>query len=483
MTADAMSPDIQTRLQHLYRRWAGHAPDRIVSIPADGSTRRYFRIYGDASSVIGAFNPNRKENIAFLTLSRHFKRHGLPVPEIYIDDLDHGVYLQQDLGDATLFSMLTAIRAQEGFSDRLTGIYRRVLDALPRFQIVAGRDLDYSVCYPRSRFDAQSIRWDLNYFKYNFLKLADIPFDEQDLETDFDTLTGFLMQADGDYFLYRDFQSRNVMWFEDSPHFIDYQGGRRGALQYDVASLLMDGKADLPWPARDDLLAHYMETARGYVPLRSDAFLPHYYGYAFVRVMQAFGTYGLRGLHEGKPHFIQSIPFGLRNLEGLMARARLPVDLPECHRVWRRMIDSEALQRMGRTPEPGLTVHIRSFSYRGGLPRDETGHGGGFVFDCRALPNPGRRAEFASLTGRDAPVIEYLEQEDGVARFLDQAFMLVDQAVAHHLGRGFTDLTVAFGCTGGQHRSVYCAERLAAHLRERQGVAVDLRHREQSIAP
>ena len=478
-----MNRDVQDRLARLFHRTFGRAPARIAALGADGSSRKYFRLFRLADggrTVIGTANDDRRENVAFLALSRHFRRHGLSVPKIYGEDLEQGVYLQQDLGDETLYSRVAAARAEDGtFSDRLVAIYRRVLDDLPRFQVTAAADLDFSICYPRSRFDAQSIRWDLNYFKYHFLKLVPVDFDEQALENDFERFTAFLLEADTRYFLYRDFQSRNIMWHEERPHYIDYQGGRQGALQYDVASLLQDAKAGIPWEIRDELLDHYVEAAGEYAPLRRDAFLAHYYGYALVRLMQALGAYGYRGLYEGKSHFLTSISHGVRNLEGLLARAGLPVDLPELGRVWSRIVDDPALRRMGEVSGEGLTVHLWSFSYHHGLPRDPSGNGGGFIFDCRIVKNPGRIAEYADLTGKDAPVAAFLDELEEARSFLGDARTMVDRAVEHHLRRGFTDLTVAFGCTGGQHRSVYFAERLAAHLMRRPGVAVRLRHREQ----
>ncbi len=431
-------------------------------------------------TVVGAANADRRENAAFLSLSRHFRRHGLPVPEIYAEDLEQGVYLQQDLGDETLYDRVAAKRAEDGaFPDQTVAMYRQVLDDLPRFQVTAAKDLDFSICYPRSRFDAQSIRWDLNYFKYHFLKLVPIDFDEQALENDFERFTAFLLEADTRYFLYRDFQSRNIMLHEGRPHYIDYQGGRQGALQYDVASLLQDAKAEIPWETRDELLEHYVEATGAYTPLHQDTFLAHYYGYALVRLMQALGAYGYRGLYEGKSHFLTSISHGVCNLEGLLARAGLPVDLPELNRAWSRIVDDPALRRMGEVSGEGLTVHLWSFSYHLGLPRDPSGNGGGFVFDCRIVKNPGRIPEYADLTGKDAPVAAFLDELGEAQSFLGDAKTMVDRAVEHHLRRGFTDLTVAFGCTGGRHRSVYFAERLAAHLKERPGLTVRLRHREQ----
>jgi len=469
---------VQDDLQELYHRWSGQLAQGILPVSAHGSCRQYYRIVGSGGGVIGVFNPDRRENIAFLTLSAHFKRHCLPVPQIYISDLDRHIYLEQDLGDETLFSLITSIRKTEHFSSRLVDLYKRVLEILPHFQITAGRDLDYTVCYPRERFDEQSIRWDLNYFKYYFLKLAQVHFDEQALEADFARFVTFLLQADREYFLYRDFQSRNIMQFQDQLYFIDYQGGRRGALQYDVASVLLDAKADLPWPVRDELLEYYIQVTSKLVPLQREAFVRHYYGYALIRAMQAFGAYGLRGLYEGKSHFLRSIPYALGNLEVLLKRSPWLAQLPMLADTCRQLVESTSLRQLGQEAGPGLTVHIQSFSYKNGVPRDRTGHGGGFVFDCRALPNPWRFPGFAALTGKDAELVQFLEKDSAVQQFLGQTISLTDQAVDHHRKRGFTDLTVAFGCTGGQHRSVFCAERLAAHLRTIEGVHIDLQHRE-----
>ena len=478
-----MMRDARDRLARLFHRTFGRAPVRIAALGADGSRRRYFRLSDGEESVVGAANADRRENVAFLSLSRHFRRHGLPVPEIYAEDLNQRIYLQQDLGDETLYDRVAATRAEEGaFPDQMVAVYRQVLDDLPRFQVVAAEDLDFSVCYPRSRFDAQSIRWDLNYFKYHFLKLVPVDFDEQALEDDFERFTKFLLETETGYFLYRDFQSRNIMWHDGRPHYIDYQGGRQGALQYDVASLLQDAKAEIPWETRDELLDHYIGAVSAYAPVHRESFLSHYYGYALVRLMQALGAYGYRGLYEGKSHFLTSISHGVRNLEGLLARTHLPVNLSELGRAWSQIVDAPALRRMGESSRDRLTVHLWSFSYHLGLPRDSSGNGGGFVFDCRIVQNPGRIPEYADLTGKDAPVAAFLDALDEAQSLLRDVKTMIDQAVAHHVRRGFTDLTVAFGCTGGQHRSVYFAERLAEHLADRQGIVVELRHREQEDA-
>ncbi|MDE2290596.1 MAG: phosphotransferase, partial [Elusimicrobia bacterium] len=451
-------------------------PDAVEPLPADGSARRLFRMRGGGTALIGAVGPDARENRAFLAFSRHFRSVGLPVPEIYAEDAAAGVYLEEDLGDTNLFQLLSAKRAGPDVPPEVAAVYRKVAAALPRFQVDGGRGLDYSVCYPRDSFDRQSMLWDLNHFKYYFLRLAGVPFDEQALEDDFKRFADYLLKAPREYFLYRDFQSRNVMVRGGEPWFIDYQGGRKGALQYDVASLLYDGKADLPPAFRDELLGVYLDAAAERVPLDRADFLARWPGFVLVRIMQAMGTYGLRGFYERKAHFLQSIPFAVRNMERLLQTTEVPVPLPALSKVWRTIVMMPSLRQYGKT-KLRLTVRVQSFSYKAGMPADDSGHGGGFVFDCRALPNPGREERFKPLTGRDAPVAEYLAADGGVGAFLERAQELVSQSVENYRARNFTDLFVAFGCTGGQHRSVYCAERLAAALRA-QGVAVELSHRE-----
>jgi aminoglycoside/choline kinase family phosphotransferase len=458
-----------------------HSPaERVQPLQGQlgGSGRKIVRLAGEKLSAIGILYDVREENVAFLEFSRHFRRHGLPVPEIYAEDLSHGAYLEEDLGDTTLFEFLSKNRAGENIAPQAVEAYRKVVAVLPRFQVEAGRDLNYKVCYPRASFDRQSIAWDLNYFKYYFLKLAGIAFNEQALEDDFGRLTKFLLSAGHDYFLYRDFQSRNVMWRDGQPFFLDYQGGRRGALQYDIASLLYDAKADLPPELRQELLDHYLDRLAGFIQLERDAFMQHYYAYVYVRIMQALGAYGFRGFYEGKVHFLQSVPYALNNLRWLLRQARLPIALPALTDAFGRMVDSKRLQSRVSESE-NLTVRVFSFSFhRGGVPKDESGHGGGFVFDARSLPNPGREERFKTLTGKDAPVSDYLNQQESVHQFLASARSLVDASVGDYQRRGFKSLMVSFGCTGGQHRSVYLAEQLAEHLRGRNGVEVAVRHLE-----
>ena len=454
-----------------------------------GSGRKIIRLANEKLSAIGILYDVREENVAFLEFSRHFRRHGLPAPEIYAEDLSHGAYLEEDLGDTSLFEFLSKNRVGENIASQVVEAYRNVVAMLPRFQIEAGRDLNYKLCYPRGSFDRQSIAWDLNYFKYYFLRLAGTPFNEQALEDDFGRLTKFLLTAGRDYFLYRDFQSRNVMLREGHPFFLDYQGGRKGALQYDIASLLYDAKADLPPELRQHLLDHYLERLAAFIELDRDAFMKQYYAYVYIRIMQALGAYGFRGFYERKPHFLQSVPFALKNLRWLLHHVELPIALPTLTGAFKSMLGSEKLQGLSSGAESEkregvasdaaiLTVRVFSFSFHRALPKDETGHGGGFIFDGRSLPNPGREERFKTLSGKDAPVIEYLNQQESVHQFLASVMSLVDASLGNYESRGFKSLTVSFGCTGGQHRSVYLAEQLANRLRVRPGVAVVLRHLE-----
>jgi len=439
-----------------------------------GSGRAIMRLTVGAFSAIGVVYSVREENAAFIEFSRHFRKHGLPVPEIYAEDLNAGAYLEEDLGDITLFEFLGMHRTGEMIAPEAKEAYRKVVAALPRFQVEAGRDLNYKLCYPRASFDRQSIAWDLNYFKYYFLRLAGLPFNEQALEDDFSKLTKFLLAAERDYFLYRDFQSRNVMLRDGQPFFLDYQGGRKGALQYDIASLLYDGKADLPPEMRQELLDYYLECLGSHIAVDRAAFMEHYYAYVYVRILQALGAYGFRGFYERKAHFLQSVPYALKNLRWLAANVKLPIALPALMDALERISASEKLQGIVASAD-SLTVRVFSFSFHREMPADESGNGGGFVFDARSLPNPGRELQYRSLTGKDAAVIEYLNRAASVHQYLANAQSLVDASVSSYQSRSFKDLMVSFGCTGGQHRSVYLAEQLAKHLRA-SGVVVVLRH-------
>jgi len=455
-----------------------------------GSGRRIIRLSSENITAIGILYDLREENAAFLEFSRHFRRHGLPVPEIYAEDLDNGAYLEEDFGDTTLFEFLLQNREGEKIAPPVMEAYRQALAILPRFQVEAGRDLNYKICYPRASFDRQSIAWDMNYFKYYFLRLAEIPFSEPALERDFARLSKFLLTADHKYFLYRDFQSRNIMLRSGQTFFLDYQGGRQGALQYDVASLLYDAKADLPPQVRQELLNHYLDRLQELIRLDRAVFMRHYYAYVYVRIMQALGAYGFRGFFERKPHFLQSVPYALKNVRWLLHNVELPVELPILMEAFTNMLGSEKLQNLASDSDSAkssssssetkqVVVRIFSFSFhRDGMPKDESGNGGGFVFDSRSVPNPGREDRFKPLTGKDAPVIEYLNQQEGVREFLAHSTSLVDASISNYQKRGFTNLMISYGCTGGRHRSVYFAEQLAKHLSDRNDLQVLLRHLE-----
>ncbi len=471
-----MSLDV---LKKLFEQHFHAPPERIVPLQGElgGSGRKIIRLASQKESAIGILYSVREENAAFLEFSRHFHRHGLPVPEIYAEDLGQGAYLEEDLGDTTLFEFLSKNRSGANIAPQVVEAYRKVVAVLPRFQVEAGRDLNYTVCYPISSFDRQSIAWDLNYFKYYFLRLAGISFNEHALEDDFSRLTEFLLSAPRDYFLYRDFQSRNIMLRDGDPYFVDYQGGRQGALQYDIASLLYDAKADLPPELRQQLLDHYLDRLSSFIPLDREAFLRHYYAYVYIRIMQALGAYGFRGFYERKAHFLQSVPYALKNLRWLLHHVRLPIALPTLMNAFHSMLASEKLQGLAAESE-NLIVRVFSFSFHQSLPKDETGNGGGFIFDGRSLPNPGREERFKSLTGKDAPVIDYLNQQESVHQFLASVLSLVDASISNYQQRGFKSLMVSFGCTGGQHRSVFLAEQLAKRLRSRNGLEVAVRHLE-----
>jgi len=462
----------------LFENHFNEKAESVEMLPASGSYREYCRLFSSSKTVIGAFNADIKENTAFLSFSYHFKINDLPVPEVFAVSADLKKYLLEDLGDITLFDFLSSVREKEGFSENIISEYKKVLKVLPKIQVVAGKDLDYSVCYPRSAFDKTSMMWDLNYFKYYFLKLAKIQFDEQALEDDYQAFCDYLLSADSNYFLYRDFQSRNVMLKNGEVYFIDYQGGRRGALQYDLASLLYDGKADIPQFVRQQLFDFYITELKKYIPVNDTDFTAYFKGFVLIRIMQAMGAYGFRGFYEKKEHFLKSIPFALKNLGILLEDLALPLKLPELLNVLNQLIHSEVLKEIGQT-KSNLTVTVSSFSYKNGYPAENSGNGGGHVFDCRALNNPGRYPEFKNLTGKDLEVQEFLEQKSEIGIFLNAVKIIVDQSVKTYLERNFTNLSISFGCTGGRHRSVYSAEKVAEHLRNNFPVNVVVIHREQ----
>ena len=450
-------------LKKLFFGWAGEEVATINQLPLSGSARKYFRLQSLNKSAIGVYNADARENSAFLAFTRHFLSHRLAVPEIYATQEDEYIYLLQDLGNTTLYQMVAGREPGVSLTPEAGELYRRAITELLKFQLVAGKDLDYSYCYPRQNFDRQSIMWDMQYFKYYFLKPNGIVFDEQLLEDDFARLAGYLLKAPSDFFMFRDFQSRNIMLKDDKLYFIDYQGGRKGALQYDLASLLFQSKANLTPAFREEMLRHYLDELKKYASVDEEEFTRLYYAFVLVRLLQVAGAYGFRGYFEKKAHFLQSIPFVLKQMKWFNESIILPVSLPELEAVIKKMaqirLDIPVLPN-----QDNLTVSVNSFSYKHGIPVDYSGNGGGFVFDCRSLPNPGRFQEYKSLTGKDKPVIEYLQGNPEVEYYLENVFRIIDQSVKLYIERDFKNIQVSFGCTGGQHRSVYCATRLTAHL-------------------
>lgn len=465
----------QEKLSSLFYRHYGQYPKEIKALPISGSSRHYYRLYTESHSTIGVVNADIAENEAFVYMADHFRKAGIPVPEVYAYDPEEGMYLQEDLGDISVFNRVETFHRTGENEEELYRLYTRVLDQLLVFQTTGSENFDYSKCYPRAAFDKQSMHWDLNYFKYFYLKLAGIPFDEQKLEEDFNAFSDRLLEAAPLTFLYRDFQSRNIMVRNGDPWFIDFQGGRKGSPAYDVASLLYDAKASLSIDFRESLLAFYTPRIEAAIPEYAGKFKDDFYLFVYIRIMQAFGAYGYRGLYEKKFHFLQSIPYAAANLLWLLNHHPLPGNLPELTRVLGYIATREQPLRP-QTSE--LTVYIRSFSFKKGYPQDVGGHGGGFVFDCRALPNPGRDPAYAALTGKSPEVAAFLQACPEVHAFLSQVFQLTDASVENYIQRGFTGLSVNFGCTGGQHRSVFMAEQLARHLSTAYPVKIQLVHQE-----
>jgi aminoglycoside/choline kinase family phosphotransferase len=464
-------------LSNLFTDWAGEIPYKITPMPLSGSSRKYYRIRSESKIAIGVENTDYKENLAYIEFTKYFLKTGIKVPTIYSADLLNGVYLLEDLGNTTLFSYLTEKKVNQEFPSEAIKYYKKIIEALPVIQIKAGEKFPYQYCYPRSKFDIQSMKWDLSYFKYYFLKLAQIDFDEQALEDDFQTFTDYLLTAPTDYFLYRDFQSRNIMIYKDEIYFIDYQGGRKGALQYDIASLLYDAKAAIPDDVREELLDYYIQNLKKYIDFDADEFRSLYYGYVMIRIMQAMGAYGFRGFYEKKAHFLASIPFALHNMKLILSNNPLPIRLPTLLPVLKKLTESQRLLDIGNKRNK-LTVSINSFSYKRGIPVDESGHGGGFTFDCRALENPGRYEQYKKHTGKDMRVIEFLRKEEDVQKFITHVTQIIEISIENYIKREFSSLMINFGCTGGQHRSVFMAEHFAEYTKNKYNVNVSLRHRE-----
>lgn len=469
---------IVASLQALYKKWKKTEPLSIDLLQQSGSDRRYFRLHGNEETVIGTYGMNVKENETFIYFTNHFVKEKLSVPKVVAVSDDKECYLQEDLGDNSLLNVLE----EQGHSDTVYNLFKKSLEQLAALQVHGDRGLDYNQCLTNTEFGKQAIMADLLYFKFYFLDALRKPYDKQKLMNDFEALSNYLTHTAYKYFMFRDFQSRNILVKENNEvFFIDYQGGMKGAPQYDVASLLWQAKANLPEEWKQNLLEDYMNSFEKHIPgsLDRTTFKSQYNGYVLIRLLQVLGAYGFRGLFERKAHFLTSIPLALQNLKGFLQKNSTGIALSEFKKVLEICTHDEIIQQftpVQATAETPLVVKINSFSYKKGLPDDETGNGGGFVFDCRGILNPGRITEYKTQTGRDKAVKDYLEQQTKMPEFLNSVFDIVDISVEDYIKRGFDSLMVSFGCTGGQHRSVYAADALARHLKNKFKVQVEVKH-------
>ena len=463
-------------LNELYKNFTGNDATEIAEMPSSGSNRRYFRLKGE-HTLIGVVGTSVEENNAFIYMSAHFAQKGLPVPKVLICSDDHIAYLQEDLGDTILYNAIEKGRLTRVFGEEEKRLLVKTIRKLPDIQFAGADGMDFSHCYPAPAFNSRSIMWDLNYFKYCFLKATGLEFLEDKLEDDFQRLTDVLMRSSSATFMYRDFQSRNVMIKDDEPWFIDFQGGRKGPVYYDVASFLWQAKANFPDSLRQELLKEYIDALRKYQPVNEPYFHAQLHHFVLFRTLQVLGAYGFRGYFEKKPHFMQSVPFAIANLREL-----LKVPYPEYPYLSKVLTDLVNLKQFtDELQKRTLTVRVMSFAYKKGIPNDPSVNGGGYVFDCRAVNNPGKYERYKPYTGLDQPVIKFLEDDGEIFHFLENAYELVDAHVKRFMERGFTNMMVCFGCTGGQHRSVYSAQKMAEHINSKFNVKVELVHREQNI--
>lgn len=504
----------------LYREYKGEMPAKTEKLAGAGSNRQYYRFTeNEGKTMVGVVGTSRDENHAFIYLARHFVHRQLPVPAVYAVSDDEMCYLQEDLGAVSLFDALRGGREAGGrYNQREKQLLVETIRQLPNIQIRGARGLEWNNCYPQPEFNVDSVLFDLNYFKYCFLKPVDIDFHELKLEANFRLFAKDLTSESYDSFLYRDFQARNVMLFPDSkndknynPYFIDFQGGRKGPFYYDLASFLWQASAKYSHKLRRELVYEYYNSLRNYIEVPAPRHFVHRLSlFVLFRTLQVLGAYGFRGYFERKQHFIDSIPPAIQNLRELVELDAFPypymMDLlrrltqlpqfatkeePKTERAdGYKTTDSDVYKAH---PQDGpatfskydgkgpLVVRIFSFSYRKGIPEDESGNGGGYVFDCRSTHNPGRYEPYKKLTGLDEPVIRFLEDDGEILTFLESVYKLADAHVARYIQRGFTSLMFSFGCTGGQHRSVYSAQHLAEHIHSKFGIEVRVFHREQNI--
>lgn len=469
-------------IEEIKKLFAAISDEDIVAIdklPQAGSERHYYRLHTNKGSYIATNGANIKENETFIYFSKHFAEKKLCTADVLCANKGKSIYIQKDFGNTSLLDKLE----EKGLNDEVYGLYRQSLGQLALLQIKGHEGLDYKKCLTNSSFGKEAIMADLLYFKYYFLDALRRPYDKQKLIKDFEALSNYLSHTEYKFFMFRDFQSRNIMVDANNEvHFIDYQGGMKGAPQYDVASLLWQAKANLPDDWKSRLLEDYMNAFEKVIdgPIDKDVFRSQYNGYVLIRLLQVLGAYGFRGLFERKAHFLTSIPLALQNLKWFVSNQNIGLALPEFKKVLEICIDDEVIKEF--TPvqaaaDTPLVIDIRSFSFlQNGYPTDSTGNGGGFVFDMRGILNPGRFDEYKHLSGLDKPVKDFLEQRTRMPDFLNSLFSIIDISVGEYIKRGFEHLSINFGCTGGQHRSVYAAEALARHLRNKFKVKIELKH-------
>jgi len=467
------------RIKAVFADFSNEPITGIDKLPQAGSERHYFRIHTANKNFIATYGANLKENESFIYFSKHFKKKDLAVPAILCMNEEKDIYLQEDFGDISLLNRLE----ENGYTTEVYELYKKSLQQLALLQVRGHEGLDYKKCLTNSSFGKQAIMADLLYFKYYFLDALRQPYDKQKLIDDFEALSNYLSHTEYKYFMFRDFQSRNIMVTpDDAVHFIDYQGGMKGAPQYDVASLLWQAKANLPDDWKQHLLEDYMTAFEEVVqePIDKDTFRSQYNGYVLIRLLQVLGAYGFRGLFERKAHFLTSIPLALQNLKWFIQNQSIGIAVPEFKKVLEICISDNVIEEftpVQATEDTPLLVTINSFSFiKTGYPKDETKNGGGFVFDMRGILNPGRFDAYKHLSGLDKPVKDFLEQQTKMPEFLNSVYSIIDISVEDYIKRGFEHLAVNFGCTGGQHRSVYAAEALARHLRNKFKVKIQLSH-------
>lgn len=473
---------VKEEITALFKSFSKEAITNIEKLPQSGGDRVYYRVFTTGQNFIATYSTNLRETETFLYFTDTFKNAGAPVPEIYAVKADKTLYIQEDFGNASLLNVLE----MEGLNDSTKDLYKKTLRSLAQLQINGDKDLDYTQCITGKEFGKQAILSDLLYFKYYFLDTLKIPYDKEKLGNDLDELSEYLNRADHKYFMFRDFQSRNVMVQKDV-FFIDYQGGMKGALQYDVASLLWQAKAGLTDEWKNELLEYYISCAEKELNQKIDRerFLSQYNGYVLIRLLQVLGAYGFRGLFERKAHFLTSIPLALRNLKWFLQNKKIGISVPEFERMLNLIVGDEVILKfepVKATQDSPLTVRIKSFSFlKTGYPKNVADNGGGFVFDCRGILNPGRIDEHKQETGRDKPVQNYLTEKTRMDEFLAGVFSVVDISVEDYIKRDFEHLEINFGCTGGQHRSVYAADATARHLRNKFSVKTEVIHLEQNF--